>query len=91
VEVSFVDDYRNLSCPGVTKAVDEFTNGHDIQPLFLLTGQALLFKSEAVTGTLTSLNRLAASLRAFTGKPDATNGDSEIAEEMSLGTEFPLG
>ena len=39
-----IDDYGNLSCPGVTQAVDEYSAQNSVQPLFLVTGQALLIK-----------------------------------------------
>ncbi|MEM4331709.1 MAG: TylF/MycF/NovP-related O-methyltransferase [Candidatus Micrarchaeia archaeon] len=43
--IIIVDDYGFTTCPGVKKAVDEFTRNNINYELFhLLTGQALLIK-----------------------------------------------
>ena len=42
--VIIVDDFCNMSCPGVEKAVTEFCKTHNVDFLFLLAGQALIIK-----------------------------------------------
>jgi O-methyltransferase len=42
--VIIVDDFGNMSCPGVEKAVTEFCETNNVKHLFLLTGQALITK-----------------------------------------------
>jgi hypothetical protein len=43
--IVIVDDYGNVSCPGVTAAVDEYGAETGRQPIFLISGQAMLVKS----------------------------------------------
>jgi O-methyltransferase len=38
------DDYGFPSCPGVRQAVDEYCRNHDLQLLYLQSGQALLYR-----------------------------------------------
>jgi len=39
-----IDDYGNLSCPGVTNAVDLFFKNKSEKPIFFATGQCLIIK-----------------------------------------------
>ena len=41
------DDYGYPSCPGVRQAVDEYCCNHDLQVLYLQSGQALLQRSQS--------------------------------------------
>lgn len=45
--VMIMDDYGFPSCPGVRKAVDEYFNNYDQRPLYLPTGQALIYGHQA--------------------------------------------
>ena len=38
------DDYGMITCPGAKRALDEFCAAHNETPLYLPTGQALLFR-----------------------------------------------
>lgn len=40
------DDYGFPTCPGARKAVDEYFSRHDVIPLVLPTGQAVVFKNK---------------------------------------------
>lgn len=42
--VMIIDDYGFPSCPGVQKAVDEYFDNYDYLPLYLPTGQALIYR-----------------------------------------------
>ncbi|APG28027.1 hypothetical protein A7E78_09375 [Syntrophotalea acetylenivorans] len=44
--VMVIDDYGFPSCPGVRKAVDEYFNNCDQRPLYLPTGQALIYQCQ---------------------------------------------
>lgn len=44
--VMIIDDYGFPSCPGVRKAVDEYFNNCDQRPLYLPTGQALIYRCQ---------------------------------------------
>jgi len=43
--ILIIDDYGNLSCKGLKKAVDDFVQANSLfKMIYLLTGQALLIK-----------------------------------------------
>lgn len=41
------DDYGSLFWPGAKRAIDEYCDAHDLRPLLLSTGQAVIFGADA--------------------------------------------
>jgi len=46
--IIIVDDYGFPSCPGAKLAIDEFFNDKQEKPIYLPTGQVIIFKTKAV-------------------------------------------